>query len=330
MWFKKLTGFEEINPDFVRKNIEIEGQTLKSLVNRKKYNFGKLEIPTLQQIIKNSPSPENYNSKMKIEEIIADVQELHEDKNNNGAVFQAASQFNLLEMVSPNITPEQGVGIYEYDHTQGPACAIACGAGTIFRNYFVEVNGKKGQTTNNQIDCLSEIGIALDNEKHNLWEMQNGYAALNERGLKIISDKFSQISIPEYKKIKEKLKVGIQYNTEVTADSGKNLVTQVYCSALPVAYYNIKSYLWRDFAKMILDAAYEATFYIALENFQNTGNNKLYLTLVGGGAFGNDDDWIFDAIKKSKSKFAKTPLDVKIVSYGKSNKKLTEFIELIH
>ncbi|MCK5683507.1 hypothetical protein KAJ27_05280 [bacterium] len=51
-------------------------------------------------------------------------------------MFQVASQFNLLEMVSPGVTPEEGVGRYEHDHTQGPACAIACGVGTIYRNYF--------------------------------------------------------------------------------------------------------------------------------------------------------------------------------------------------
>ena len=92
-----------------------------------------------------------------LHQIVANVQDLHTDKNNAGALFQVASQFNLLEMVSPDITPEQGVDGYEFDHTQGPACAIAAGAGTIYRNYFVNVNGEVGQTASNQIDCLSEI-----------------------------------------------------------------------------------------------------------------------------------------------------------------------------
>ena len=35
-----------------------------------------------------------------------------------------ASQFNLLEMTVPGIIPEKGVGIYEFDKTQGSACAI--------------------------------------------------------------------------------------------------------------------------------------------------------------------------------------------------------------
>lgn len=48
-----------------------------------------------------------------------------------GSLFQVASQFNVLEMVSPDVGPEAGVTIYENDHTQGPACAIACPAGTV-------------------------------------------------------------------------------------------------------------------------------------------------------------------------------------------------------
>ncbi len=66
-------------------------------------------------------------SPKQVRELIADVQQLHIKKTNAGSLFQVASQFNLLEMVSPNVTPEQGVGRYENDRTQGPACAIAAG-----------------------------------------------------------------------------------------------------------------------------------------------------------------------------------------------------------
>ena len=47
---------------------------------------------------------------------------------NAGALFQVASQLNLLEMTGPEVTPEDGVTIYQDDRTQGPACAIAAGA----------------------------------------------------------------------------------------------------------------------------------------------------------------------------------------------------------
>ena len=60
---------------------------------------------------------------------------------NAGALFQVASQLNLLEMTGPEVTPEDGVTIYQDDRTQGPACAIAAGAATIYRNYFAPVGG---------------------------------------------------------------------------------------------------------------------------------------------------------------------------------------------
>ena len=46
------------------------------------------------------------------------------DPANEGAVFQAASQFNTLEMINPNVSPEDGVENYIADRTQGPACAV--------------------------------------------------------------------------------------------------------------------------------------------------------------------------------------------------------------
>jgi len=61
------------------------------------------------------------------------------DPNSWKNLFEVASQINLLEMINQSSKPEDGIGIYEYDNTQGPKCAIACGAGTIYRNYkFLE------------------------------------------------------------------------------------------------------------------------------------------------------------------------------------------------
>jgi hypothetical protein len=53
------------------------------------------------------------------------------------------------------VTPEHGVTRYQYDRTQGPACAIA-GAATIHRNFFAPVGGSDGQTTGRQFDGLTE------------------------------------------------------------------------------------------------------------------------------------------------------------------------------
>jgi len=92
-------------------------------------------------------------------------------------------------MVAPSYTPEDGIDIYERDATQGPACAIACGAGTIYRNYFAEVNGQVGQSEDNQIDCLADLGEALGNIDEQLWTMRNGYALASADGLREITER---------------------------------------------------------------------------------------------------------------------------------------------
>ncbi len=327
MWFEKLTGFTEKNPEQVRKNLEIAGEKLISKVNGRAFLYGKLEIPSLEELRKQIDLSGKYDSKIKVAEIVGDIQQFHQEKANNGALIQVASQFNLLEMASPNRIPEDGIGIYEYDHTQGPACAIACGAGTIYRNYFVPVNGQTGQTASRQIDCLKDLGTALGNETKRYWRMVNGYALATREGLKAISRHLQSLLEKDYEDLKGKLRIGIQQDTEVTLNNNGNRVNQAYCSALPVAYSDIESTLWADFAQLILEGTYEATFYAALKNYERTGNNKVFLTLVGGGAFGNKEEWIFSALAKAVKKFSNTPLDVKIVSYRSSKPGVRQFVE---
>ena len=43
------------------------------------------------------------------------VEPLILDPQNAGAVFQAASQFNALEMVGPGVSPRQGIACYSND-----------------------------------------------------------------------------------------------------------------------------------------------------------------------------------------------------------------------
>lgn len=312
-------GFSEVSPENVRKNIELQGNSIKSLMNGKTYQFGVLETPTLSALRNKSQNNFKQNGRLTLSEMIGDVQLFHKMDGNNNALFQAASQFNLLEMVNPNMIPEDGIGIYELDKTQGPACAIACGAGTIYRNYFAEVNGLIGQTANNQINCLEEIAQYFENDKHQYWELKNGYALATKEGLLQISKKLQNLDKKEYETLKGLLKVGIQWDTEVTISPNKQIVSQIYCSALPVAYSFVDAALWKDFACLILEATYEATLHAALINSAKTGNNKVWLTLVGGGAFGNKADWIIDAILKSLQQFSKEALDVTFISFRAAN-----------
>src|SRR5438270_517445 len=118
MWFDTLTGFPEESPQQVRGNITVDGNELKSHVNGKVLVCGELEIPSLAELRERVRSSGYKIGKISVREVVANIQHLHTNESNAGSLFLVASQFNLLEMVSPNIAPERGVGIYENDRTQ--------------------------------------------------------------------------------------------------------------------------------------------------------------------------------------------------------------------
>ena len=330
MWFEQLTGFKEESPENVRSKMELKGNELISLVNARRFVCGELDIPSLSELKDLNQNLEAYDGQIQVSEVVANVQELHKQPENANALFQAASQFNLLEMISPSVTPEEGIAQYEYDRTQGPACAISCGAGTIYRNYFAEVNGKIGQTENNQIDCLELIGETLGNENSELWTMKNGYTIMDLEGLLAINKKLANMSYEQREDLKNKLKTGIQWNTEVTLSGAEHKVSQIYCSALPVAYnHNIKTSYWEAFSRIILEVTYESTILAGVLNMEKYKSNKVFLTLVGGGAFGNEEHWILESLQKVIRKYKKLPLDLRIVSYGRSNPSLVMSLEEI-
>jgi len=327
MWFEELTGFKEDTVQQVRKNISVDGEILISHVNGKEIACGRLETPSLGNLRQRLLSSEYQSGKISVREVIGNVQHLHADSSNAGSLFQVASQFNLLEMASPSVTPECGVGIYGHDHTQGPACAIAAGAGTIYRNYFAVVNEHVGQSANNQIDCLADIGDALGNTNKQLWDMRNGYALASEKGLVEISKHLESSCKSDIDELRALLRIGIQWNTEVTISVSKHKISQAYCSALPVAYSEISPRLWERFSMLILEASYEATICAGILNYLTTGNKKLFLTLIGGGVFGNDINWIVAAIQRALNIYKDIGLDVVIVSYGSSNKHVQQLID---
>lgn len=317
-WFERLTGIQEESPGHVRAEMDVEGARLRSRRNGRSWQCGHLETPTLAELRERVRSLSHSRRANSVREIVADVQQLHADHSNAHALFQVASQFNLLEMVGPKVTPEQGIGIYESDHTQGPACAIAAGAGTIFRNYFAEVNGRIGQSADNQIDCLAGVGTLLGNSQQRLWRMVNGYALPSSTGLREIDQKLAALDEPGRDRLRAALQVGLQTDTQVTLHGASHVVTQAFCSALPVGYSTHQPAKWKRFASLILEAAYEATICAAICNAERTGNNRLFLTLLGGGAFGNQMDWIIESIRHALTRHRDGGLEVAIVSYGSS------------
>ncbi len=173
-------------------------------------------------------------------------------------------------MVSPTVTPEHGVTRYQHDRTQGPACAIAAGAATIYRNYFAPVDGRDGQTAERQFDGLADLGEALGEALNKpvkaLWKMQNGYALCSRAGLDTIADYLGKLEPAQVDITRGKLCIGVHRDVEVTDAAGghRPLVSQAFCSALPVAYTRVPPSHWEPFASLVLQAAYEATMLAAV------------------------------------------------------------------
>jgi len=305
MWFTKLMGFSEQSPKQVRANLSLADGQITSTVNGATVGCGWLETPSLAEL-RALDREQPLQPRTRVSEVVGDVVALHMDPANAGALFQAASQFNLLEMVGPNVTPEAGVDRYSNDKTQGPACAIACGGGTIYRNYFAPVDGGLGQTADRQIDCLADIRRTLG---EGLWQMRNGYALASHAGLQSINQRLEAASEAELDALRGLLRIGVQHGVEVVGTG--RLVTQVYGSALPVAYGEPPASLWGPFAQLVLEASYEATLRVA----RIWQTSPVFLTALGGGVFGNKRDWIEAAILRAVGTVP--GLDVRMVSYGR-------------
>jgi hypothetical protein len=173
------------------------------------------------------------------------------------------------------VSPEDGVTRYQHDHTQGPACAIAAGAATIYRNYFAPVGGSDGQTAKRQFDGLADLGEALSKTMNqpveDLWKMQNGYALCTRAGLDAVAEHLGKLQPEQIDFLLGKLGIGVHRDVEVTDATGQHrpLVSQAFCSALPVAYTRVPPSHWEAFASLVLQAAYEATMLAAVLNAVN-------------------------------------------------------------
>src|SRR5690348_7267899 len=130
-WFEALMGFRETGYEDTSRQLELIGDRLRSRANGQTYGIGTFELVSLETLRERARDVGRGGARLKAGVVEGDVRLLHEAPVNAGALFQVASQFNVLEMVSPNVTPEEGVTRYQFDHTQGPACAIAAGAATI-------------------------------------------------------------------------------------------------------------------------------------------------------------------------------------------------------
>jgi hypothetical protein len=76
-----------------------------------------------------------------------------------------------------------------------------------------------------------------------------------------------------------------------------------------------------------LEAAYEATLWAAACNAERGASNVVLLTLLGGGAFGNRDEWIHGAMRRALQLASGFELDVRLVSYGAPSREMMDLVK---
>ncbi|RUQ39771.1 MAG: hypothetical protein EKK69_08015 [Candidatus Competibacteraceae bacterium] len=299
-WFECITGFAEGSYTETRARLKVDGDKLINVRTGQRYGMGRLEVISLATLRERVGPLPRSSTPATLGTIRGDIRGLHLAPEQQGSLIQVASQFNLLEMIGPRVTPEDGVSGYAYDSTQGPACAMAAGAGTIYRNYLVPLNGDFGQTRERQINTLADLGTALGHDENPLWDWRNGYVLCTTEGLARIHAVLKAADATERERLRGLLRIGLHWDVEVTDAPAPGLqVTHAYCSAMPVAYGVRPGSAWESIAQLVLEAAYEATLLAGVLNARRAVSNRVLLTSLGGGAFGNDKAWITAAINRA-------------------------------
>lgn len=327
-WFERLFGFVETDWASTQSQFDLQGTTLISRANGRRFDVGHFDTPNLESLRARAGSPSG--APKVFHDAIGDVLELHADPSNRDALFQVASQLNCLEFADPREIPEDGITGYADDPTQGPACALAAAAATVYRNYFVPVGGAVGQAEHRQLDNMADARARLG-PLDAFVTVRNGYAFSDAQRLAGATAALQRIGRESFI---EAMRVGVQAGVDVTFASRfvepetPARVNQAFCSALSCGYDRSPRDAWAPLATAVLDAAYEATLLAARVGVQaGTCSGKVWLTFLGGGAFGNDPDWIANAIARAIRVAGDASLEIHIAHYRRVDMQMRERID---
>lgn len=304
-WFEKLFGFKEI-PETVQSKFTISTDEngdsfLISQVNNKKYSIGTFKCRDLKSF---DSTPMRDGGKFNIivgdgsENVDADIIMCETNPENDGSTFQMASNFNCLDHLPGKKPPNGYISEYITHHEQGGPGTVVCGPAVLYRQYFVD-----------EVHLLERTPIIVD----------DGYA------IDIPENDFDYSNSNLYQ-------VGVHQNIDVTLGRAgrcnryyriidNQRIHQVFCSTipfgdLPESEFNLKV------ASYILTAEYRMTILAAIENSLKypgrKGSNKLFLCLLGTGAFGNPIELVTKCIADCSDLIQKSGLEVNLTCFNQS------------
>jgi hypothetical protein len=328
-WFEELFGFPEsvraVKANFTVTETE-NSAILTSKVNNRSFNAGRFSIRNIASfshvLSKPSTTPGTLNviqgnGANGSNSDICSVLETQSLPEINGATFQAASNFNCLEFCGPGESAAMGVTRYVYDCTQGPYCALATGAATVYRNYFApHSDGARGQLEKD-VQLLEKTPIGRF--------VQDGYPVLGLAQLK-------QVEKADWDDL-DQFYVGLHENCEVTTMARRGsgpitsgvpegqIVHHVYAAAFNFAGTVARNETSLRIARQMLSAEYQATVLAGWEMSQKypgyAGSGKLFLTAIGGGVFANPLEIIVGAVASAKDLIQKSGLQVYFVCFDR-------------
>ena len=157
----------------------------------------------------------------------------------------------------------------------------------------------------------------IGNPSLNYYTMRTGYAIPDPNFTSL-----TPLLVPPLRReVRNAVQAGVHWNTSLKSGSsgGGGTIAQIYCSACPVQYTKREATTkqWEPFARTVLEGMYIATLGAGARIARKTGERtRVCLTLLGGGAFGNQLTWILNAIEASCEAFKGEPLDVILVHYS--------------
>lgn len=242
-------------------------------------------------------------------QVFADVDP--ENPKKPKSMFQVASNFNGIETIDEEATPETEdfTTNYIYDHTQGPGASVSAGPAAIARVFAAYYDDRNPAQEWAQRGLKHQVNMLAGVRDH--YRVVNGYV-VNFDGQKDVTQPLPDTSERGLDSIAGKVQLCVHENADVTFgaryyDNDDNdymavlkdphRINQVFTAAMNLRQgANGKAnQMLPDSpikSKALLRASYMGSYLAAI----NTGCESLYLTLIGGGAFGNDLNIIFNEI----------------------------------
>lgn len=335
-WFTKLFGFNETVKDIYEHitcgTNENGEEYLASNVTQSIFPTGTFQIRNISSFLSD---PDHLPKRgggtfniivgngMQTENLyMIDALTMQSHPSNDGATYQAASNFNALEFVGPSQTAADGVTDYIYDFTQGPYLALACPQSIVYRNYFCkhENDSETIGQIDKEIELLGKTPIPV----------RHGYAMINKSESEALSKSgFDWANEDNYH-------IAVHSNCPVFITRGSNLDSfkfpenQNIANHVYVAAFNFYGCVCRteftmQLSQQLLTAEYKGTVLsgwensIQMEKEGRAGAKKLYLTLIGGGVFNNPSEVIANAILNCEQFIVDSGLEVSLICFSKSD-----------